>query len=158
MRVQDFMADQTEWAVGNFYRNVKRVPSDKVGWKVLETGRTVLDQAQEVAMSPKWTLALLSGKGAFDWNPESMAAMQAEMAEWTTVDRCEEVHKANLAELTAAMRAVKDDDLANTIQIPFTPEPVPMSTVLTFHYWNVVYHLGQVLFIQTLYGDNEMVF
>lgn len=152
------MVAQTEWVVGNFYRNIKRVPEDKLNWKVLDTGRSVLDQVQEVAMSPAWSTPLLTGESTGDWDPTRFEAAKVEMATWTTLEKCEEVHMSNLAKLFEAMRAVKDEDLEKTVRVAFAPEPVPIASILTFHYWNVVYHQGQILFIQTLYGDNDMVF
>lgn len=156
--MQDYVADMTEWAVGNFYRNVKRVPSDKLEWKVLDTGRSVLDQAREVARSPLWTIPLLRDKVADPYDPEKVARAKAEAEAWTTVDQCEDAHLKNLGPLLEVIRGLSDEDLSLRVPVPFAPEPVPLSAILMFHYWNVVYHQGQILFIQTLYGDHEMVF
>lgn len=158
MRVQDYVVRQTEWAVGNFYRNVRRVPADKLTWKVMDVGRSILDQVQEVAMSPRWSTPLIGSSGESGFDPARFEAMQAEMAKWTTIDDCERVHREHLAELLATIRALPDTALDETVPVAFAPEPVAKSEIIMFHYWNVVYHLGQILFVQTLYGDHTMVF
>lgn len=158
MRVQDYAAEMTEWAVGNFYRNVERVQADKLDWKVLDKGRSVLDQVQEVARSPLWTVPMLRDKSAQPYDPERIARMKEEMAQWTSIDRCKEMHYANLGPLLEAIRGLSDEDLLTSIEVPFASEPVALGSIIMFHYWNVVYHLGQILFIQTLYDDHEMAF
>ena len=31
-----------------------------------------------------------------------------------------------------------------------------LANVMLHHFWNIVYHEGQIAYIQTIYGDREM--
>jgi uncharacterized damage-inducible protein DinB len=158
MRVQDFIAGTTEWSVDSLYKNARRTPEDKLEWKVLDTGRSILNQIQECAQAPLWSVPLLTEEGPFDFSPETFEAFTAESKQWTTLDDCERHHRENLAKLLAVIREMPDERLGIKIKIPFAEEPVAISDIMMFHYWNNVYHMGQLSFIQTLYGDNDMAF
>ncbi|MEZ5163605.1 MAG: hypothetical protein R2688_07600 [Fimbriimonadaceae bacterium] len=50
-----------------------------------------------------------------------------------------------------------DDQLENEVTLPFGGGmTITMADVLSIHYWNTVYHQGQVNFIQMLLGDGDM--
>lgn len=158
MRVQDFIAERTQWAADCLYKNVRRVPEDKLLWQVEGVGRTVLDQVQECAQSSIWTISLLAKGKPVAADPEAYQRLKEERQAWTTIDLCEQAHRAKLTELLTFIREVPDEDLDRRISIPFSDEPVSIAEILNFHNWNLTYHLGQIMFIQTLYGDQEMVF
>jgi glutathione S-transferase len=56
-------------------------------------------------------------------------------------------------ELAEAILAVPDADLANEIQVD--TETYLLADCFLHPYWNMVYHEGQINYIQTLYGDRE---
>ena len=70
---------------------------------------------------------------------------------------CEAKLRAHLELFVEEVRAFDPADLDVEIWLPFAGGmQQKMADVMAYPYWNIVYHLGQINFIQTLYGDTEM--
>lgn len=129
------------------------MPADKIEWSPLGQGRTALDQLQECAMAPDLYL------GYLDPTYRRKANSYAEAAElqrrWTTVEEClQALHESTIA-LTDAMRNLPLDRLNDEHTMPWG-EQMTLQGIAGLHYWNLTYHLGQINYIQTLYGDKAM--
>lgn len=157
MRLQDHMIDVTRAAAKEAFRNAKAVPADKLEWKPLDNGRSVLDQCRELAMCPTWAYDIISGAPQPEWNEEAVAAMQAEQAQWTTAEDCERVCNERLEKLFELYRNMPDERLSETKWLPYDGgRDFTMPEMMDYPRWNFNYHLGQIAYIQTLYGDKEM--
>jgi hypothetical protein len=154
MRVQDAMCRYTEGAVDLLYRFARRVPEDKLTWVPMDAGRSVLDQLQECAQAPIWYIPMLDP--TFSHGYTDFTEMGKARREWTTIDECERVTRENTEKLLAAIRAVPDEQLDEEVKMPWG-ETMKKVDVIGFHHWNLTYHLGQIAYVQTLYGDKEMV-
>jgi len=93
--------------------------------------------------------------------PEKMKEVFEKIAEerrqWKTIDDCERVCKENSEKLYEVIRSVSEADFEISVHLPFGGGmDRSLADVMMFHYWNIVYHVGQINFIQTLYGDKEM--
>lgn len=89
MRLQDQVIEDTKKAAAEVFRYAKAVPADKVEWKPLDQGRSVLDLARELAKTPDWAVDVISGDEMPDWGEEMAAAQKQEMESWKTVEECE---------------------------------------------------------------------
>lgn len=157
MRLQDYMIDNTKAAAGEAFRYARAVPEDKLDWKPLDAGRSVLDQCRELAMCPTWCEDLISGKPEPEWNEETFAAIKKEQEQWTTVDACEAECNRRLESLFAAFRALPDERLKETKWLPYGGgRDFTMPEMMDYPRWNFTYHVGQIGYIQTLLGDREM--
>lgn len=126
-------------------------------WKPLDNGRSALDQLQECAQSPDWYRSILEARNSPKFDPAEMQKMMAERAQWPTIDACEKVCHERAQRLLGVIRTFPNQDLEKTISLPFAENQVfSMADVMLFLYWNLTYHLGQINYIQTLYGDFEM--
>ncbi len=156
MKAADFLIDETQRATEAFFDAARKVPADKLDWKPLDNGRSVLDQAREIAQSPKWGVAVVSA-GKFEWDDEKMKAAQAERDQWKTLDDCEAACKQNSEKLYELIRSTPDNQLSETIYIPFGKDHNwRVIDILHLQAWNLHYHTGQINYIQTLYGDTSM--
>ena len=159
MRIQDHLIDSTRKAQEEAFAYAKAVPEDKADWKPLDAGRSVLDLARELAQCPDWTYDLVA-TGRLDWSEEAQAASKAESDAWTTVADCDAACREKLERVYALCRDFPDARLAETVDLPFGPggsmKTFTLSDILAFPCWNFTYHLGQIAYIQTLYGDREM--
>lgn len=63
-----------------------------------------------------------------------------------------QVLRANTETLCETIQNLSDDDLSQMVVAPWE-QPYTIAQAMFLHYWNTVYHLGQVAYIQTLYGD-----
>ena len=62
-----------------------------------------------------------------------------------------------MAETLDYIENYPEGDLDRMIALPFMPDlKLSVAEILASPYWNLTYHLGQINFIQTTYGDMEM--
>lgn len=159
MRLQDYTIDTTREASEEVFRYAHAVPVDKVEWKPLDAGRTVIDIARELAKCPDWAREIVSGE-EMDWSEEGQAAQKAEMESWKTVAECEAACKEKLGRYFELLKDLPDSRLSETKDLPFGPggsmKTFTMAELMDYPRWNFNYHLGQIAYVQTLYGDKEM--
>ena len=159
MRLQDHMIDVTKEAKGEAFRYAKAVPEDKADWRPLDAGQSVLSMARELAKCPDWAADIVTGK-EMDWSEEAQAATKAEMDGWKTVEDCERACEEKLGNYFALLKELPDARLSDTKDLPFGPggsvKTFTMAEMIDYPRWNFTYHLGQIAYIQTLYGDKAM--
>lgn len=153
MTNKDLIIAMTENGIHGFFSYANAVPDDKLLWRPLDVGRTVLDMAQECAQSADWGVGLIrEGKfGGFD--DGLIKRMQDERAAWTTVAECEKVCREKSHALYLAIQAFPEERMDETIELPWGKKTYAWWEVMLIHYWNLSYHWGQVAYVQTLYGD-----
>ncbi|HWD38419.1 MAG TPA: DinB family protein [Fimbriimonas sp.] len=155
MRIQDYMADASRKAAAEMFRYAKSVPSDKLDWSPLDNGRSVISQARELAMTPTWAYDTIAGGS--EMNEEAFAAQKAEMDGWTTVEQCEEQFNTRFAKVEELFKGLSDERLSETKWLPYDGgRDFTVLEMMDYPRWNANYHLGQIAYIQTLYGDKEM--
>ena len=157
MNIQDHVIATTGAAALEVFRYALIVPADKVDWKPLDNGRSVIDIARELAKTPDWAGETIAGEGSPEWTEEAFAAQKAEMATWTTVEQCQAECLARLEKFYEVVRSLGDEDLAKTKWLPYDGgRDFTFAEMLDYPRWNFNYHLGQIAYIQTLYGDRDM--
>jgi len=154
MRLQDFIAEQTLLAVDYLFLQARRIPDDRLTWKAMDEGRAVLDQIQECAAAPNSYNNILKGESKEIIDADH-AKRKAAKVTWITVDKCEAECRERTAILIETIRATPDEVLENKTMMPWGEE-WKLSDLMMMHYWNLVYHTGQICFIQTLLGDKEV--
>lgn len=157
MKYQEFIIEATQKAADEAFRFAAAVPENKVGWKPIDAGRTVLDQSQEMAKAPEWAHAIVSEGPQPEWTAEGMAEEKLEMAKWDTIDKCKAECQARLDRLFELYRGVSDDRLAETKWLPFEGgRDFTVKEMMAYPMWNFTWHAGQIAYVQTLYGDKDM--
>lgn len=157
MRLQEQMIEVTRAAAAEVFRYAKAVPEDKQNWKPLDLGRSVLEQCRELAMCPHWAIQLVSQDQQPEWNEEAMEAVKREQEQWKTVEDCEAECNKRLEALFDVFRNMPDERLAEKKWLPYGGgRDFTMPEMMDYPRWNFTYHLGQIAYIQTLYGDKEM--
>lgn len=151
MNVIDFIIQDTERNFDNFWVTCRKVPADKLDWKPMDSGRSTLDQAQEVALCPLWVPGLLAARG---FDPGTFGGFEEAKAKLVDLDACEAAARANLDKFAEACRAFPEAEYGTEVEFPWGK--YTLLQVMTFAGWNATYHMGQVSFIQTLYGDFSM--
>ena len=155
MRLQEQIVRMTQRALADLVRSVEAVPVDKQDWHPAEHARSALDQLREVAVVPQFHLMLLRD-GHMPTGADH-ARFREEAATLLTVEEAVKAAMTSTNDLCEIISTFPDDRLEEEITLPFGGGMhVSMADVLTIHYWNMVYHHGQVNYIQTLLGDREM--
>lgn len=143
----------TEAAVNMLFDSAKRMPEDKLVWSPLEQGRTALDQLQECATAPDFYLRYLDPKYTPLYNSYEEASAAGK--NFLTLAACEQECERLTGQLIDAIRAITPDRLGE-MHTMMWGEQMSIAGIAGLHYWNLVYHLGQINYIQTLYGDRNM--
>lgn len=140
-------------ATESVFRDARLVSADQLNWCPMDTGRSVLDQLQELTQSPTWVTYLLKER-ALNMSQEMMEAYETNRRKFTTLEECESECLKNHAEMETAIRAFPDSDLGILIPMGFGAKPDwPMLDVMSLHMWNCHYHQGQINYIRWLAGD-----
>ena len=151
------MIATTRAAADEAFRYARAVPADKVEWKPLDAGRSVLDICRELALCPGWAVDIIDSKELPEWNEDSMAAVQRQMDQMTTLAECETECNRQLERLFELFRNMPDERLAEKKWLPYDGgRDFTMPEMMGYPKWNFTYHLGQIAYIQLLYGDKEM--
>jgi hypothetical protein len=160
--------DFKQWAIytttnacNEFVRHIRAMPADKLEWRPNDDCRTALDMFQEVAQSPTWGVMVLKARdfpsGDGDDMKQRMIQAMEQRRVWDTVEKCEEAMNANLEALFATIREFPEEELMKKIHLPFGGGMErTLADMCLVQYWNATYHLGQVCYIQRMYGDTQM--
>lgn len=157
MRFQDYIVDATQHAADEVFRYAKAVPEDKLDWKPLDAGRSVLDQAREMAKCPMWACQIIADDQPMEMNEEVAAAAKAEMMAMGSLEACQAEFAIQFAKFAELVRGLSDERLKATKWLPFDGgRDFTVAEMAEYPRWNINYHLGQIGYIQTLYGDRDM--
>lgn len=136
MTTIDLIVSLTRQAHVGLFHQARKVPADKLEWRPLETGRSVLDIAAECALSPTWGSEVVE-MGGFEMTEEVMAEFNAAKADLTALDACEKMAEENLAKFEAFARALPAERLDEIMEMPFgRTKQWPVADVLLIHQWN----------------------
>lgn len=152
---KDLIISLIEGSMGELERTARAVPDDKLNWKPLDNGRTVLDLLGDAAQTPVMIVELL--KAPENFNPyEIFPQLKAERENWTRENCLEKLH-SNTAAAIEAIRATPDEDLEKPVTLPFGERgmtlPLGMWTLMAQRAF--ISRFAQINYIQTLYGDFE---
>src|SRR5271165_6369603 len=155
------MVKMTQRAVDDICRAALALPPDAVEWSAGGEARSALDQMREVAQSAAWLLPLVleQNAAAFAQHPDKTAGHRhmPKANGLDTIAECVEGTRKTTSDLCKAIAAAPDGRLEDELKLPFGGGLVmTFADLLGMHYWNLVYHLGQINQIALAHGDREM--
>jgi hypothetical protein len=150
--IQQQAARLTREAWEGLLRTAEFVPVEKRDWVPQGKARTFHDFVAECAVLADWAASFFQS-GAFP--PFDQDAYQRAKAELNTLDKIKAAGEPAISRLCQAIESVPDAKLEETQQMPWGMT-MTMADLLFMGYWNIVYHTGQVNYIQMLLGDTEM--
>lgn len=139
-------------AVDMLFGSVRKMPAEKQTWRPLDEGRSAIEQCRECASVTDMFQAHIDPSHTPRWS--TYEDMTSETSTWD-LDKCESECKANTAKLNDAIAKMSPEQMEEIHTMPWGSEHSG-GEIAGFHYWNLVYHIGQINYIQTLYGDREM--
>ena len=129
----------------DLWRNVAATPADKLDWKPEEKGRSIRELLEELVSATNYGAAVLATKSP---------AMDAYVAHpGLEAAELESLHRAAVKGFISAMKSFPQAELDDKVELPWGAQPYFDS--VSYTYWNLMYHNGQIGYIQTLYGDKE---
>jgi hypothetical protein len=145
----------TESGRDSLMRTAQAVPDDKLNWKPLDNGRTVLDLLGDAAQTPTMLTRMLQSQGEFRPSREHFQQMAQERIAWSR-DECVEKLRANTEAAIEAIRAVPDERLEEPLHLPMGGGmTLPLGVWMLMIYRTFAARTAQINYIQTLYGDFE---
>jgi len=154
MNAIELLCRLNERELDSLFRVARTLPADRLDWKPAPGARSALDQLQEVVTAPIEFWSLYTD-GKTSWNDESFAKWKETRSKLTTLDQLEKVGKENTAKLNEFMRTVDPAKLEDIVELPFPGGPYTVADVLSYHYWNISYHEGQITYIASLLEEGK---
>jgi uncharacterized damage-inducible protein DinB len=157
MRYQDQVVKATHKALDDVCRAALAVPEEKASWKPMGEARSVLNQMQEIAVAGSWFLPLIRDRKVPEFDRHAMRESIRLRESYDSVDKCVEAARTSTVELCQAIAEFPDTELEREMQLPFGGGmTMTMADILSMHSWNMIYHLGQINYIQLMLGDKDM--
>ena len=135
-------------------RAVRAMPADKVVWRALDMGRSPLEMVVECGTTNMLMSQILNEMGMPPYDPE---VARRSNASYDTISKAIGMLKDGTDALVNAIEIFPVKHLEDSLTLPFGGGMIrTYSEIMVMPYWNMTYHLGQINFVQTLYGDREM--
>lgn len=151
MTVQEHIILTSRNVADEFFKYMEEFPEDKLNWKPLDSGQSALSMAREIGITPTWAMMAMSDK------PFGEEKADADKDSWKTIAECKAQYDQRFEKWAAFVRSLSEEDLKKTKFLPFNGgRDHTFLELLEYPRWNTTWHLGQIAYIQTLYGDKDM--
>ncbi|MGQ9882335.1 MAG: DinB family protein [Armatimonadota bacterium] len=151
MSFYDALERMTWEAVEMLFRYARAVPEARRAWRPAEHARSVIEIAKENAILPYALLIALRERPS-EADSTLWARAEQMAGDLSTVEACEQSCRSATAELITAIRQIPEEAFEQSVMMPWG-KPMSLFEIAYDHYWNLTYHLGQIAYIQLLYGD-----
>jgi uncharacterized damage-inducible protein DinB len=147
--LQEFLATATIKAATDLETAFSRLPEEKHHWQPAETSRSAINQVAECAIMNTGTIDIIHTKlfpADFDF-AEYQQQMNSLTGDWPALQK--ELHES-AARVADVIRGVPEEDLGIQIDMPWGP--MTLAQVISYPYWNMTYHEGQINYIASILG------
>ncbi len=140
-----------------FLKNFRHVPDDKLDWTPAPTAQSAIRIAAHTALYAGRFASMIRDRtlptpeNVDDW----VAACVAEELSVTGREQMEEAFRKGTAEVVAAIDALTSDDL-DIVMESGQGFAMPMGEFINLPGWHATLHAGQIDFLQTCWGDQEI--
>ena len=151
MNAQEFLNLLTERRVKSLFEVARTIPADRLAWEPAPGARSALNILQEVSTAVDAFWQIYTDR-RMDWSPESYSEWLNRRESLTDIDDLETACLASTARLAEFTLTVPTEELLDNVELPF-PGDHDVAEILSYHYWNVSYHEGQLNYIVSLIGE-----
>lgn len=140
-----------------FLRNFAHVPDDKLNWTPTPTAKSALRVAAHTALYAGRFASMIRNRGLPQPKnlSEWIAQRDAEEIAITSREEMEKAFREGTAEVLAALDALTPEEAEMTLDSG-QGWTMPMSQLLALPGWHATLHLGQIDYLQTCWGDQEV--
>lgn len=146
--LQNFLANAAIKAAADLETALLRVPQEKRSWSAMGDARTALDMVAECAILNGSTAGLIEHR-QFTTDFQQYALDKASLAQ-DEAAALSLLHE-NVAKVAEAIRSLPDDDLPIEVAMPWGP--MTLEQIISYPYWNMSYHEGQINYIASMLGQ-----
>lgn len=151
--VRQFIAALIREAGADLARQAEKMSDSQLTWSPVvngNTGRNAANQIAECAFINRWGAEAFRNLAVPELDHVALGNAELAAGRQSVADLA-----AATEELAAAIEARTDEEMAGSLMDPFTKTETTWSSFAMVFYWNVIYHVGQICYIQTLYGDTS---
>jgi hypothetical protein len=147
---RELLCKQLDFMGPLYINDLKWVPADKLCECPMGAARTPQQFTAEVIGFNNWVAAALAGDP-----PAPGDGQHGEVDEsLDTFEKMQQALQASVAKLNEAIKGCSDEDLASMTQAPWG-EPMPKFRLAMIPALHMMYHSGQLNYVQALYGDAD---
>ena len=149
--VQTLAVTLTNRAAGMLAAAASLTPDDRLTWQPLDQGRSIREQLVECALANLNWARILQAR-TYSRLPPQM--WEKALRALDTREKVLTSLQETTAELVTAIQSIGDDEIGRVLALPAEDGvDLTIAEACLHAYWNMVYHAGQISYIQTLYGD-----
>lgn len=143
-------------AMDMFLRNLSHVPEDKLTWSPSPTAKSALQIAAHVA-GYSGGFASVIRTHEFPANVDDfLGPINARIESIETVQQAEAMLRQGIADTLAALETVQPKQIDSSLETPIGTTPfLFFMTIPSVH---LLIHTGQIDYLQTCWGDQEVYF
>ncbi len=135
-------------------RALATTPDDRVNWSPAATARTSVQIVAHAAAAIKNLYEFMEGKAFVAPDPFAADKMFREWEkQFTTREQAQAILDENCANYIAFLENLDPSKLDNMIKLPFNLGLAPLRIVMKFPPAHTMGHIGQIDYMQTIYGD-----
>lgn len=147
--LQNYLADAAQKAAVDLETALLRLPAEKRDWVPMGQARSAADMVAECALLNKNTAQTIEDRAfPVDFDFAGYTRKKAELLAHPE-DLLPLLHE-NTAHAVAIIRAVPDEALGTLVEMPWGP--MTLTQLISYPYWNMSYHEGQINYIASLIG------
>lgn len=152
-----YLANTARFMEQTITRTVPFTPTDKRNWSPMGAARTTTDVMQECAEGLEMAIKLMKGGQWPAPDPKARAARAAALKKNPAAfeDLQARLQKA-VEEYAQTIEKFPAERWMEMVPSPFSGQQVPLANLLGLPVFNMVYHWGQINYIQMMLGDTEM--
>lgn len=126
---------------------VEAVPEDKLDWKPAEGSRTIRQLFTEIVMMTGYVAQALDERGVPPYEEMADEYAKKSIPQLTTqLDK-------NAKHYYEAIKNFPEAEYGKTLEAPWGVWTYFQT--MSYPYWNLMWHTGQINYIQTMYGDQN---
>ena len=129
----------------NIAHNLDFIPDDKISWKPAPSAKNALEICEEICGVVDGFAGALKG-----------AEFQVKQPKLSTRDEAKAAILAATSHYAEVLGSLGEGDMQKQMSTPFGP--MPTAHAVGFGVVETLHHHGQIVYIQTLLGDNESHF
>ena len=147
--LQDFLANATQKAAADLEAALLRLPADKRNWSPQGDARTALDLVAECAILNGSTVDIIETRTfPADFSQPEFQRAKAELSQdWNAL---QSLLQENTTRVVARIRTVSNEELRVEVEMPWGL--MNMTQIISYPYWNMSYHEGQINYIASMLG------
>lgn len=147
MHPLETLAGLAKFGTGNTAYNLKFIPEDRLAWKPAPTAKSAYEIIAHIAGVLDCMRPVLEGQ---PWAPPQERIP-------TSLDEAQTMLTAAGEAYAAALTRVPPQDLGKVVTV-WGAYSVPLARAASMPVVDLIHHHGQIAYLQTLLGDEEMHF